>query len=225
MEENKEEISNSNNINVINQGGNLNKNNEELPEPEITEEEMKSIINYINNWDYEKYERDLEVREALLLLRDKMKKDEKEKEKQFNELKRKENLTSEKRDNKEEENIKNYFEEEKIEQDNKYYTKYNENNNINVFKDELSEQEKEFLEKNWNRSTKPEFGEKIVNEKGDKEKIIYNSDDKKEKKVNNFIYKINLFIIQNLKEKKNEKKVENVIYHKPELVPSMGKYI
>jgi hypothetical protein len=195
MEENKEEISNSNNINVINQGGNLNKNNEELPEPEITEEEMKSIINYINNWDYEKYERDLEVREALLLLRDKMKKDEKEKEKQFNELKRKENLTSEKRDNKEEENIKNYFEEEKIEQDNKYYTKYNENSNINVFKDELSEQEKEFLEKNWNRSTKPEFGEKIVNEKGDKEKIIYNSDDKKEKKVNNFIYKINLFII------------------------------
>ena len=195
MEENKEEISNSNNINVINQGGNLNKNNEELPEQEITEEEMKSIINYINNWDYEKYERDLEVREALLLLRDKMKKDEKEKEKQFNELKRKENLTSEKRDNKEEENIKNYFEEEKIEQDNKYYTKYNENNNINVFKDELSEQEKEFLEKNWNRSTKPEFGEKIVNEKGDKEKIIYNSDDKKEKKVNNFIYKINLFII------------------------------
>ena len=186
---------------------------------------MKSIINYINNWDYEKYERDLEVREALLLLRDKMKKDEKEKEKQFNELKRKENLTSEKRDNKEEENIKNYFEEEKIEQDNKYYTKYNENNNINVFKDELSEQEKEFLEKNWNRSTKPEFGEKIVNEKGDKEKIIYNSDDKKEKKVNNFIYKINLFIIQNLKEKKKEKKVENVIYHKPELVPSMGKYI
>ena len=225
MEENKEEISNLNNINVINQDENLNKNNEELPEPEITEEEMKSIINYINNWDYEKYERDLEVREALLLLRDKMKKDEKEKEKQFNELKRKENLTSEKRDNKEEENIKNYFEEEKIEQDNKYYTKYNENNNINVFKDELSEQEKEFLEKNWNRSTKPEFGEKIVNEKGDKEKIIYNSDDKKEKKVNNFIYKINLFIIQNLKEKKNEKKMENVIYHKPELVPSMGKYI
>ena len=225
MEENKEEISNLNNINVINQDENLNKNNEELPEPEITEEEMKSIINYINNWDYEKYERDLEVREALLLLRDKMKKDEKEKEMQFNELKRKENLTSEKRDKKEEEDIKNYFEEEKIEQDNKYYTKYNENNNINVFKDELSEQEKEFLEKNWNRSTKPEFGEKIVNEKGDKEKIIYNSDDKKEKKVNNFIYKINLFIIQNLKEKKNEKKMENVIYHKPELVPSMGKYI
>ena len=183
MEENKEEISNSNNINVINQGGNLNKNNEELPEPEITEEEMKSIINYINNWDYEKYERDLEVREALLLLRDKMKKDEKEKEKQFNELKRKENLTSEKRDNKEEENIKNYFEEEKIMQDNKYYTKYNENNNINVFKDELSEQEKEYLEKNWNRSTRPDFGEKIVNEKGDKEVIMTNNDDKKVKKV------------------------------------------
>ena len=28
------------------------------------------------------------------------------------------------------------------------------------------------LEKNWNSSTKPDYGEKIVNEKGDKEIII-----------------------------------------------------
>ena len=55
-------------------------------------------------------------------------------------------------------------------------------NNKNKINDELSEQEKEVLEKNWNSSTKPEYGEKIVNEKGDKEIIINN--DKKIKKVN-----------------------------------------
>ena len=45
----------------------------------------------------------------------------------------------------------------------------------------MDEKEKELLEKNWNSSTKPEYGEKIVNEKGDKEIIINN--DKKAKKV------------------------------------------
>ena len=221
MEENKEEISNSNNINVINQDENLNKKNEELPEPEITEEEMKNIINYINNWDYQKYERDLEVREALLLLRNKMKKEEQEQKevRQINELNKKDNM--EEKINNEEENIKNYFEKEKIQQDNKYYTKYNEKNNINIFKDELSDKEKELLEKNWNCSTKPELGDKIVNEKGDKERIIYNND-KKEKKVNYFIFNLHLYF-QIPTEKKIHKKMENIIYHKPELVPSMGK--
>ena len=58
---------------------------------------------------------------------------------------------------------------------------YNNNNKINV---ELSEKEKEMLEKNWNSSTKPDYGEKIVNEKGDKEIIINNDkNDKKMKKV------------------------------------------
>ena len=193
MEENIEKVENENNINqndILNE--NLNKNIEELPEPDITEEEMKNIINYINNWDYEKYERDLEVREALLLLRNKMKKDEQKEKEQFNELNRKENIILETKMNNEKENIKNYFEKEKIEQDNKNYTKYNENNNINLFKDDLSDKEKELLEKNWNCSTKPELGDKIVNEKGDKERIIYNND-KKEKKVNYFIFNIILF--------------------------------
>ena len=183
MEENKEEaIVNNDNTN---QNQNLNEKKDELPEPEISEEEMKNIIDYINTWDYEKYEKDMEVREALLLLRHKMKQDEEEKEKQLNELKRKENIISESNINKDNtQNIKNYFEEEKIEGDNKYFTKYNENNNnINAFKDELSEQEKEYLEKNWNRSTRPDFGEKIVNEKGDKEVILTNNDDKTVKKV------------------------------------------
>ena len=182
MEENKEEA--NKNINNINEDQNLSQEKVELPEPEISEEEMKNIIDYINTWDYEKYEKDMEVREALLLLRHKMKQEEEEKEKQLNELKRKENIITESNINKDNtDNIKNYFEEEKIEGNNKYFTKYNENNNINAFKDELSEQEKEYLEKNWNRSTRPEFGEKIVNEKGDKEIIMTNNDDKKVKKV------------------------------------------
>ena len=182
MEERKEEIDMNNTIE--NKEQNLNEKKDDAPEPEISEEEMKNIINYINTWDYEKYEKDMEVREALLLLRNKMIQEEEEKEKQLNELRKKENLISEsniKNDNTE--NIKNYFEEENIEGDDKYLTKYDENKNINVFKDELSEKEKEYLEKNWNRSTKPEFGEKIVNEKGDKEIIICNNNDMKEKKV------------------------------------------
>ena len=181
-DENKEEI--NQNYDNFNHNQNVNEKKDEFPDPEISETKMKSIIDYINTWDYEKYEKDMEVREALLLLRHKMKQEEEEKEKQINELKRKENLISESNINKDNtQNIKNYFEEEKIEGDIKYFTKYNENNNINTFKDELSEQEKELLEKNWNRSTRPDFGEKIVNEKGDKEIILTNNEDKKVKKV------------------------------------------
>ena len=188
MEENRGEETAYQNKDNPKEISNINENNEELPEPEITEEEMKNIINYINTWDYEKYKRDSEIREALLLLKNKMNQEELEKDKQLNELKRKENIIFETNINKDtndnnnyNESIKNYFEEEKIEGDNKYYTKYIENNNNNVFRDELSEKEKEYLEKNWNRSTRPEFGEKIVNVKGDKEIIIYNNDEKKEK--------------------------------------------
>ena len=187
MEENKEEIITSNNENKNANNPNLTENINDLPEPEISEEEMKNIINYINTWDYEKYERDSEVREALLLLRTKMRQEEEEKEKKFNELKRKEKIISETKINNNTdnnaENNKDLFKEEKIEVDKKNMTIYNDNKNINVFKDELSEQEKELLEKNWVRSTKPEFGEKIVNEKGDKEIIVSNDNDKKAKKV------------------------------------------
>lgn len=187
MEENKEEIITSNNENKNANNPNLTENINDLPEPEISEEEMKNIINYINTWDYEKYERDSEVREALLLLRTKMRQEEEEKEKKFNELKRKEKIISETKINNNTdnnaENNKDLFKEEKIEADKKNMTIYNDNKNINVFKDELSEQEKELLEKNWVRSTKPEFGEKIVNEKGDKEIIVSNDNDKKAKKV------------------------------------------
>ncbi len=169
-EEIKENVTNADNIN--------NKINiDDQPEPEITESEMKEIIDFINNWDYEKYERDSEVREALLLLRSKMKKEEEEKAQQLKELriKEKNEIINNQNDN---DNI----EEKENQNDNLYIPdQINNNNKINV---ELSEKEKEMLEKNWNSSTKPDYGEKIVNEKGDKEIIINNDkNDKKMKKV------------------------------------------
>ena len=114
----------------------------------ITENEMKEIIDFINNWDYEKYERDSEVREALLLLRSKMKKEEEEKAQQLEELRIKEKNAI----------INNNIKEEN-KNDNIYIEDQSKNNNkVNI---ELSEQEKEILEKNWNSSTKPEYGEEI----------------------------------------------------------------
>ena len=213
MEETKQEVIDSEEKNLnVNQNANYNENINninDLPEPDITEEEMKNIINYINTWDYEKYERDSEVREALLLLRTKMKQEEEEREKKLNELRRKENIISETNINNDAEGNKIDFKEEKIEVDKKNMTIYNDNNNINVFKDELSEKEKEMLEKNWKTSTKPEFGEKIINEKGDKE--IIRDENKVAKKISK-------------KEKKYEK-MEKMIYHKPEVLPSMGKLL
>ena len=211
MEETKQEVTGSEDKN-LNENPNTNENINninDLPEPDITEEEMKNIINYINTWDYEKYERDSEVREALLLLRTKMKQEEEEREKKLNELKRKENIISETNINNGDENNKIDLKEEKIEMDKNNMTVYNDNSNINVFKDELSEKEKEMLEKNWKTSTKPEFGEKIINEKGDKE--IIRDENKVAKKA-----------IQ--KEKKYEK-MEKMVYHKPEVMPSMGKLL
>ena len=211
MEETKQEVTGSEDKN-LNENPNTNENINninDLPEPDITEEEMKNIINYINTWDYEKYERDSEVREALLLLRTKMKQEEEEREKKLNELKRKENIIFETNINNGDEGNKIDSKEEKIDVDQKNMTVINDNNNINVFRDELSEKEKELLEKNWKTSTKPEFGEKIIDEKGDKE--IIRDENKVAKKVSK-------------KEKKYEK-MEKMIYHKPEVMPSMGKLL
>ena len=170
-EEIKENFTNEDNVNN-------NINIDDQPEPEITESEMKEIIDFINNWDYEKYERDSEVREALLLLRSKMKKEEEEKAQQLKELRIKEKN----------EIINNQIDNEQIEekenQNDNIYIPDQINNNNNKINVELSEKEKEMLEKNWNSSTKPDYGEKIVNEKGDKEIIINNDkNDKKMKKV------------------------------------------
>ena len=168
-----EEKEKENYSNIENDNTKLN----DLPEPEISENEMKEIIDFINNWDYEKYERDSEVREALLLLRNKMKQEEKEKDKKFEELRKKEKNDKKNNINKDDD----IYKEEDIKDDNKYNDEIENKNKVNI---ELSEQEKEILEKNWNSSTKPDYGEKIVNEKGDKEIIINNDkNDKKMKKV------------------------------------------
>ena len=215
MKNNIEEVDNNND--KSNPNIKLEDNINEVPEPEISEEEMKNIINYINSLDYEKYEKDMEVREALLLLKNKMKKEEEEKRQELNNLKMKENQNDEiilNNDNSK--LVTDNYEEETIEKDNNL--KYNENDNLNIFKDKLSEKEKEILEKNWIKSTKPEFGEKIVNEKGDKEIIINNNKEKSKKVIK--IFNFNL----QAKKEQNVKKIENIIYHKPEVIPSMGKF-
>ena len=215
MKNNIEEVDNNND--KSNPNIKLENNINEVPEPEISEEEMKNIINYINSLDYEKYEKDMEVREALLLLKNKMKKEEEEKRQELNNLKMKENQNDEKiLNNDNSKLVTDNYEEETIEKDNNL--KYNENDNLNIFKDKLSEKEKEILEKNWVKSTKPEFGEKIVNEKGDKEIIINNNKEKSKKVIK--IFNFNL----QAKKEQNVKKIENIIYHKPEVIPSMGKF-
>ena len=163
----------------------------------ITENEMNDIIAYINSWDYEKYQRDKEIREAFQLLKSKMIKDEKEKEKELNKLKKIEQnytLSGVKTNQNEniEENI-NY-----IENNNNYDINITNNNNneeqINNDKKEIKEltnEEKIILEKNWNNSTKIERNGQVINEKGDKDILINN---------------------ENLEEKKNDKLIVKYIY-------------
>ena len=45
---------------------------------EIKKDEMDNILDYINDLDYEKYSKDMELREALQLIKNKMNKDKKE---------------------------------------------------------------------------------------------------------------------------------------------------
>ena len=164
----------------------------------ITENEMNDIIAYINSWDYEKYQRDKEIREAFQLLKSKMIKDEKEKEKELNKLKKIEQnytLSGVKMNQNEnvDENI-NYREE-----DNNYNLNINNDNNnneelLNNNKKEIKEltnEEKIILEKNWNNSTKIERNGQVINEKGDKDILINN---------------------ENLEEKKNDKLFVKYIY-------------
>ena len=166
----------------------------------ITENEMNDIIAYINSWDYEKYQRDKEIREAFQLLKSKMIKDEKEKEKELKKLKKiEQNYTLSGVKTNQNENI-----EENInfrEEDNNYNLNININNDDNNNEDllnnnkkeikELTNEEKIILEKNWNNSTKIERNGQVINVKGDKDILINN---------------------ENLEEKKNEKLIVKYIY-------------
>ena len=166
----------------------------------ITENEMNDIIAYINSWDYEKYQRDKEIREAFQLLKSKMIKDEKEKEKELNKLKKTEynyTLNGVKMKQNENENINNLEDNlNYIEKDNEYNINQINNNEEQFDKKkettkELTNEEKIILEKNWNNSTKIERNGQVINEKGDKDILINN---------------------ENLEEKKNEKLIVKYIY-------------
>lgn len=56
-----------------------------LNEEDMNEEEMNKILEYINSLDYDKYVRDLEIREAFQLIKNKMLKEKIDEEKAFNE--------------------------------------------------------------------------------------------------------------------------------------------
>ena len=164
----------------------INDNNicENTHNKEITENEIKEIIDYLSTWTVEKYEKDHEVREALQLLKNKMIKEEKEKEIMMDKLRKKQNIaqaTDINKDNIKEKQV-TFKEDEKISADNIINNNNNNKNNEEVFKDNLDDNQKKILEKTWDKSTKPELGERIINEKGDKEIIISNDKDKKTKK-------------------------------------------
>ena len=88
-EENNEEKENINAIEEDKKEENDDKKKEEIDLEEtddgINKEDINNIVDYLTNLDFEKYSRDMEIREALMVLKTKMDKDQeiKEKEKQI----------------------------------------------------------------------------------------------------------------------------------------------
>ena len=86
--ENKEDIKDMNNVEENKNEEDGDKKNEvidlEETDDEIKKEDINNIVDYLTNLDFEKYSRDMEIREALMVLKTKMDKDQeiKEKEKQ-----------------------------------------------------------------------------------------------------------------------------------------------
>ena len=87
--ENKEEKENINAIEEDKKEENDDKKKEEIDLEEtddgINKEDINNIVDYLTNLDFEKYSRDMEIREALMVLKAKMDKEQeiKEKEKQI----------------------------------------------------------------------------------------------------------------------------------------------
>ena len=84
MEENKIEEKKENNDENKENKNERNINLEETDD-EINKEDINNIVDYLTNLDFEKYSRDMEIKEALMVLKTKMDKDQeiKEKEKQI----------------------------------------------------------------------------------------------------------------------------------------------
>ena len=114
---------------------------------EINKNEINDIVSYLNNLDYEKYNRDMEIKEALELLKSKM-----IKEKEANEVNNKNNNN--------------------IEQDNKEETKENisENNNINDNNKNIIEKKEEEKNNNNNINVIIKEEKPIIDENEEKKK-------------------------------------------------------
>ena len=127
---------------------------------EINKNEINDIVSYLNNLDYEKYNRDMEIKEALELLKSKMIKEKEEKEannnnnEQNNKEEIKENNNNENNNNNiNNENNNNNINNNNNKIENKEEEKNVNNNNNNIIKeekpiiDENEEKKKEEIEK------------------------------------------------------------------------------
>ena len=130
-----------------------------MEDGEITEKEMNDIIQFISALDYEKYQKDMEMREALHILKYKMEKEQKEKQERFKELQRKSEVIG---------GVNNENKNDDVKEDvNVNESEYNvkeegvtpiityeitKEHDKEKEKKELTQEEKEILEKNWNNS-------------------------------------------------------------------------
>ena len=141
------EAYNIENKDCLNEDNNLEKKcnyNLDVEEDEINKEDIKDIVDYLSNLDYEKYSRDMEIKEALMILKTKMDKinEEKEKEKESENEKVKiikdNNLTIYNNDhNNENDNEKK--EENINEQKNNIITDEKEKENTNILNNNIKE--------------------------------------------------------------------------------------
>ena len=140
MEENSENKKEKNeNSELNNENNNLEIKNNNIPletvEDEIKQEDIKDIVDYLSNLDYEKYSRDMEIKEALMILKTKMDKvqeeEDKELEKQNEKIKIIEdnNLTIYNKQNEEKQND-NKIKEKILNEQNTININNNENENI-----------------------------------------------------------------------------------------------
>ena len=140
MEENNEDSKVKNEIPGSNSdNNNIEIKNNNIPlepeEDEIKQEDIKDIVDYLSNLDYEKYSRDMEIKEALMILKTKMDKvqeeEDKELEKQNEKIKIIEdnNLTIYNKQNEEKQND-NKIKEKILNEQNTININNNENENI-----------------------------------------------------------------------------------------------
>ena len=151
MEENSENKKEKNeNSELNNENNNLEIKNNNIPletvEDEIKQEDIKDIVDYLSNLDYEKYSRDMEIKEALMILKTKMEKVQEKKDKEQEKEKEKikiiedNNLTLYNKQN-EEKQIENdnKNKEEIINQQNTINNNGNEKEEINIINNEIKE--------------------------------------------------------------------------------------